>query len=267
MIDGKKLGEVGFQYLGVPYSEMDCQKFVEKCLADCGLKKDLPGSNAWYREVRRNGWTGTPEECKKQFGKIPTGAFLFILKDVSNSTPPKYRDDGIGDATHIGIVTDHPEGAIHSSQSNGCVCESKFSGKSIKGGWNRVGLWWPEVHYEGVSPTPEPEPTPEPDPKPQPRTAVVFAHTGHTVNIRRFPNIGSALVERVPVGETVDIIEYGEEWCKVKWKWFKGYMMTNFLVFDGDVPPIYYTVTIPGLSKEEAEEILMDYPNGSMIAG
>ena len=38
IVDGGKLGEVGFNYLGVPYSEMDCQAFVEKCLSDCGMK-------------------------------------------------------------------------------------------------------------------------------------------------------------------------------------------------------------------------------------
>ena len=61
MVDGEQLGNVGFNYLGVPYSVMDCQAFVEKCLSDCGLKYDLAGSNAWYREVAKNGWVGTPE--------------------------------------------------------------------------------------------------------------------------------------------------------------------------------------------------------------
>ena len=142
MIDGKKLGEVGFRYIGVPYDEMDCQAFVERCLKDCGDRTNLPGSNAWYREVMRNGWTGTPEECVRMQGKVPKGAFLFIVKAVSDSTPEKYRNDGLGDAYHIGIVTDKDKGAIQSSKSKGGVCQSEFHGKTIKnGGWNRVGLW------------------------------------------------------------------------------------------------------------------------------
>lgn len=52
MVDGNKLGNAGFQYLGVPYSRMDCQAFVEQCLRDCGknitdaetLKAQYPGS-------------------------------------------------------------------------------------------------------------------------------------------------------------------------------------------------------------------------------
>ena len=43
MVSGDKLGSIGFKYIGTPYSTMDCQAFVEKCLADCGLKIDLPG--------------------------------------------------------------------------------------------------------------------------------------------------------------------------------------------------------------------------------
>lgn len=33
------------------------------------------------------------------------------------------------------------DGAIHSSASKGHVVTSKFAGKSINGGWNRIGLW------------------------------------------------------------------------------------------------------------------------------
>ena len=74
-VSAADLSKAGSKYLGCSYSEMDCQKFVEKCMADVGLKKDLPGSNAWYRFVT---WKGTTEECKRKFGKIPEGAFLFI---------------------------------------------------------------------------------------------------------------------------------------------------------------------------------------------
>ena len=68
----------GDKYLDTPYSEMDCQKFYERMLADVGVKKDLKGSNAWYRAMD---WTGTPEECMKTFGQIPIGATLFIWQD------------------------------------------------------------------------------------------------------------------------------------------------------------------------------------------
>ena len=147
MIDGNKLGAVGFEKLGTPYREMDCQAFIEWCLRQCGLKKDLAGSNAWYREVMKNGAVMTPEECVKQLGKVPAGAFLFIHAFDGGEEKRGYRD-GLGNASHIGIVTGKGEGAIHSSSSRGCVAESGFRGKTIRGGWNRVGLW-NKVRYEG----------------------------------------------------------------------------------------------------------------------
>ena len=49
MISGEKLAKAGDRFLGRPYSEMDCQDFVERCLRVCGLEKNLTGSNAWKR--------------------------------------------------------------------------------------------------------------------------------------------------------------------------------------------------------------------------
>ena len=158
VVDGNKLGAVGFEYLGVPYSKMDCQAFVERCLADCGLRMDLAGSNAWYREVRAHGWVGTPEECTAIYGGVPTGAFLFILLH-DGGEPEKYKPDGLENANHIGICTGtRGEGAIHSSSSRGCVCESKFKGKTIpNGGWNMVGMC-DSLDFKDFPDGPEPEP-------------------------------------------------------------------------------------------------------------
>ena len=147
MVKGSELVNAGYQYIGTPYSTMDCQAFIERCLRDCGNSKDLPGSNAWYREVLHHGWVGTPEDCVKRYGTVPAGAFLFILKQ-DGGEPEKYKPDGIGNASHIGMCTgSRGQGAIHSSSSRGQVCESKFYNRTIpNGGWNRVGLW-DEVNY------------------------------------------------------------------------------------------------------------------------
>lgn len=131
----------GDKYLGTPYTTMDCQAFAERCLKDAGLDKNLAGSNAWYRECRKNGWVGSPEDCRRKFGKIPKGAFLFIHKFDGGEVKKGYKD-GLGNASHMGLYTGRGKGAIHSSSSRGCVAESAFSGKTIpNGGWNTVGLW------------------------------------------------------------------------------------------------------------------------------
>ena len=136
-VTGEMLAKAGEKYLGRKYSEMDCQDFVERCLRDIGINMNLAGSNAWYRKMD---WVGTPEECKARFGIIPNGAFLFIL-ERDGMEPAKYKKDGIGNSSHMGIKTGRGDGAIHSSKSRGCVCTSVFRDKTINGGWNRVGLW------------------------------------------------------------------------------------------------------------------------------
>ena len=250
MIDGDKLGDVGFQKLGTPYSEMDCQAFVEWCLRQCGCNKDLAGSNAWYREVMNNGAVMTPEECVKQLGCVPKGAFLFILEH-DGEEPEKYKPDGLGNASHIGLCTmPRGEGAINSSYSKGCVCESKFKGKSINGGWNRVGLW-NQVAYDyggGSEPAPEPSPAPE--------TYIVSADNGKPVNLRKTPSIVGKLIDRVPCGDSVEMISYDDKWSKIKWRGKTGYMMTKFLMQE-DV--VFYTVTIPHVDRETAEYLKDTY--------
>lgn len=258
MIDGNKLGDVGFNYLGVKYSVMDCQKFVERCIADCGKKIDLAGANTWYRYIMQHGAVMTPEECVKQLGCVPKGAFLFILKH-DGKEPEKYRNDGIGNADHIGICTgDRGKGAIHSSYTKDCVCESEFHGKTIKnGGWNMVGLW-DQVIFDyaggGASPSLPAEPAPLPA-----EIAVVGnvpAGNRQEVNLRAKPAKTARLLERVPCGDAVEVLNRADDWSKIKWRDYVGYMMTKYLVFDELEPNVLYCVTIHDLSRDEAESIV-----------
>jgi hypothetical protein len=249
--DGERLAVVGFEYLGVPYSQMDCQAFIEKCLADCGVHKDLPGSNAWYRECMNHGWVGTPEECVAMYGTVPRGAFLFIMKQDGRE-PDRYKADGIGNASHIGLVTGVKKGAIHSSASRGCVCESEFHNKTVRnGGWNRVGLWDGVDYHTGV-PTPAPEPTPA-------EMAVVYAANGLPVKMRAKPTTNCGVYWFVPCGETVRVLEHGSEWTNIEWSEHNGYMMTRYLL-SGTM----YTVTIPHLSKAQADALALQYPGTTM---
>ena len=223
MIDGKQLGTVGFRKLGTSYSEMDCQAFVEWCLKQCGLDKDLAGSNAWYREVRNHGEVMTPEECVRELGTVPPGAFLFIVEH-DGGEPAKYKPDGLGNASHIGIVTGKGEGAIHSSASRGCVAESKFQNRTISGGWNMVGLY-DQVVFDftgggGTDPGGDPEPAPTPAPVKE--YATVWSENDLPVNTRKGPgrNYAQSMAGKIPVGETVEILKRttnnGEEWCQIR---------------------------------------------------
>lgn len=238
-IDALSFSFAGDKYLGTPYKEMDCQAFVEKCMQDCGLHMDLGGSNSWYRECRTNGWVGTPEECVKTFGEIPKGALLFILEPVSKTTPGKFRTDGIGDATHVGIKTGRNAGAIHSSSTKKCVAESEFHDRTIpNGGWNRVGLLdkfdygktvgWILDHIGLGNAADEKGEIPV-------GQTVARSENGGPINLRK--TAGGDLLDYVPSGDTVEILVSGEPWSRVRWRNKTGWMMTKFLDEDPDPAP------------------------------
>lgn len=301
VIASKKIANEGCKYLGVPYSTMDCQKFWERVLRDCGINKDLGGSNSWYRYIMQHGWCGTPEECKEKYGCIPQGATLFIWAPVDDKTPEQFRHDGIGDLKHMGIYTamtgsemvniaieagdekaskyNYGDGAIHSSESRGGVCTSKFAGKTIpNGGWNRVGLWLEAIDYSGIEPGPTPPEPPTP-PSPFPYEAMVIADN---VNTRKEPSSQSkqSRVGKLNCGDVVQVDETtvnskGEDWSKCEYTDRSGAHWQNFWIISKYLQKIdpepgpepsgdLYTVHIPYLTKDQAEALVKQYPGSWM---
>lgn len=122
---------------GMSLTGMDCQGLVEYCFIQAGVPKsemDLAGSNAHFRAMR---YTCTPEQCKTLFGETPEGATLFILDNDGNE-PDKYKADGKGNASHMGLWTGKT--SIAASSGKGKVIESNYKGKTINGGWNMIGF-------------------------------------------------------------------------------------------------------------------------------
>lgn len=246
---GNDLAVAGCKYLGVPYSRLDCQAFVEKALADCGIKVNLPGSNAWLREVMRDGWTGTPEECRKQYGAIPPGAFLFILEH-DGGEPAIYKPDGIGNASHIGIYTgmsgkqmcelsgvsdasryNYGDGAIHSSASRGAVCTSNFKGKSISGGWNLCGLWNPVFKEDDL-------------------TVIYKAKVvGGSLNLRESPSVSAKRICSIPDGTIVDVLEDQDKWSRVNYNGKTGWALNHYLERVEEKPDLIY------VPRKELEDV------------
>lgn len=108
MITGEAFAEQARsgQYNGIPYKTLDCQGFVERVLKDAGIRKpdgsvyNWKGSNAMWRQIP--GWRGTVEECRKQFGEIPLGSWVFIVKHDGGEVDRGYHDNE-GNAAHVGI--------------------------------------------------------------------------------------------------------------------------------------------------------------------
>ena len=245
------LSRAGDQFLGRSYDDMDCQEFIERCLQEIGIVLDLKGSNAWYRKCQNEGWTGTPEECRKIFGEVPKGAFLFIHAFDGGEERRGYHD-GKGNASHIGIKTGRGKGAIHSSQSRGCVAESEFHDKTIRnGGWNCIGLWrrldygksvnWVLEHmHDGSKPA---DPADDQKKEETPMMATVHTENGGPVNMRANPSMDERLYWEVPNGTKVEVSGHktdkkGNNWSKASTGSRSGWILEKFLVADDStIPP------------------------------
>ena len=140
MITGEKFASqaVNGGYIGIPYSKLDCQGFVEEVLADCGVRKEngsrynWRGSNAMYRTYMQ--WRGTVSDCMIKFGMIPHGALVFTRKTDGGEVEKGYTD-GWGNFSHVGIyITDGSHGVIHST--TGGVQWGKFPDKR----WTNIAL-------------------------------------------------------------------------------------------------------------------------------
>ena len=69
--------------------------------------------------------------------------------------------------------------------------------------------------------------------------AIVNAPNGSTVNLRKEAYDKAPLVDRVPVGKTVEILEEQGDWCEVMYNGKHGYMMRQYL------KPTTETGTVP----------------------
>ena len=84
--------------------------------------------------------------------------------------------------------------------------------------------------------------------------ATVWAESGKTVKMRAKPSTLCRTYWDVPIGSQVRLTDPGEDWSGITWAGRSGWMMSKFLN-TGDM----YTVTISGLDKLTAEEIIGIY--------
>ncbi len=74
------------------------------------------------------------------------------------------------------------------------------------------------------------------------QTATVYAQNGKPVNLRKKPDKGGDLVDRINVGEVVKVNSFNDEWAQVTHGKRTGYMMTQFLAFtEGAESPVQPT--------------------------
>ena len=108
----------------------------------------------------------------------------------------------------------------------GDVEKSSFAGRTIRGGWNRVGLWNAVSYGDPFDRMIRGGKTGG-----KAMTAKAYAENGKPVNFRKKPGTSAALADRIPVGGQVEVLEKGPAWSFCKWKGRTGDVMTRFLIF------------------------------------
>lgn len=174
------------------------------------------------------------------------GALLFIWKDDGGEILRGYKD-GLGNASHIGVYIAREEGAIHSSSSKQKVCYSKFSGKSIKGGWNRIGLWDRFDYGQHINQILNQDSNQnERDESPMLYTGIITSSNGKGANLRSKKSTSSDLIVRMGEGDSVEVLEDDGSWLKVTYGTYTGYVLKSLVAqadYEKETTPV--TVTLP----------------------
>lgn len=64
---------------------------------------------------------------------------------------------------------------------------------------------------------------------------IVSAPSGKTVNMRAEPNSSASILQAIPIGSTVEVLETNGAWSKIKYLATDGYMMTKFLTNESNI--------------------------------
>ena len=126
------------------------------------------------------------------------------------------------DYYHIGVVDDDPRYVLNAKGKDYGFCRDALAAKN---GWDYVA-YLKYVDYGSEEK--------EGDKQVEQATVVLpSGSSGSTVNLRQSNSQSAALVDRVPVGSVVTVLEDQGQWCRIQWNGKTGYMMSNYLEYDG----------------------------------
>lgn len=218
---------------GDSFTECDCIGLVKRSLKMGGLDPyGLSGTNYAARYTIRN-FKKIKSVTDLRVGNVILKGRPYDKND-NYPLPSKYLKGGSlynGDTTnyvHIGVVTKiNPLEITHMT--------SPTAKKDTKlGKWNYYGEL-PQVSYLEES-----------------EVVVVIEYatvTGGTLNIRKEKNTNSFKIGTIPNGEKVAVTEHGDDWCKIAYNAYTGYVMTKYLNFESGSDDSKVTIT---LTRENA---------------
>jgi len=133
-----------------------------------------------------------------------------------------YNGD-LNDYYHIGLVDENPSWVLNAKGTKYGFCKDELTKKN---GWDCV------AYLKGVDYNNSAEKKGE--------TIMQEAHVvlpsganGSTVNIRQTASKSAQVITKVPVGSKVEVEYDLGQWCKILYNGQSGYMMSNYLEYDG----------------------------------
>lgn len=108
----------GGNYIGIPYSTLDCQAFVEKVLADCGIRRNWRGSNDMWRNAVHDRQVISGDTIQR-------GEWVFTIKHDGGEDKSRYHD-GVN-ASHVGIYIG--DGVVIHSTTGGVQLDNIMSAR------------------------------------------------------------------------------------------------------------------------------------------
>lgn len=110
--------------------------------------------------------------------------------------------------------------------------------------------------------------------KPMPDEAImatVYAENGKPVKMRARPSTSCKTYWEVQCGTVVEVIREDGDWTYIRYGTKEGYMMSQFLQtgeFKNEEPPAEtFSVYIPNLTEEQADELVKKYPGAYTTVG
>lgn len=206
---------------------VDCSGAFDYAYRQFGLRI-AHGSNTIARRYIRGGM--------KPISEARPGMAAFKAKrpgEEGYDLPDKFKPGGAscnGDLTdyyHIGLVDEDPRYVLNAKGEKYGFCRDRLTKKN---GWDFVAEM-KDVDY-GAEPDGSGQKGDSMEGK-EARVALPSGASGQSVNMRAAESTSARILARVPVGETVEVVEDQGAWCLIRWNGQTGWMMSNYLEYIG----------------------------------
>ena len=180
----------------------DCAGFVAKAFNTVGISLSTGANSAWNNAKWASSGT---------IDKMPKDRVCVLYRRKNDRMQ------------HTGIYIKGNQ-VVHAKGIDYGVVKEAFSTS-----WTHYGI--PQNFYSDDIPTTPSTPVNPPSPGSYPFNAKVVVSKGSTVNFRKSPSTGAALIQKINQGEVVSVTgEASADWYTVTYNGKNGFIMKEFLV-------------------------------------